>query len=158
VRRSNALQGHAYGRGLRYREVMSTGAGILGRAKAVGVAAGTGALAAGLAFGPARMVLDRVLPAPGEGPSEEARRTGFFKIDVHGRTDTGRRYVCRVAAQGDPGYQATAVMLGESALCLVQDAERLPERAGVLTPATAMGRVLVERLRAAGQTLEVRPG
>jgi short subunit dehydrogenase-like uncharacterized protein len=48
-------------------------------------------------------------------------------------------------------------MFGESALCLLQDAERLPPRAGVLTPATAMGTVLVDRLRAAGQTLEVRP-
>ena len=157
VRRSNALQDFAYGRGLRYREVMAAGSGPVGRAKAAAVAAGTGALAAGLAFGPARMVLDRVLPAPGEGPSEQARRTGFFKIDVHGRTSSGRRYVCRVSAQGDPGYQATSVMLGESALCLLLDADRLPPRAGVLTPATAMGGVLVERLRAAGQTLEVRP-
>jgi short subunit dehydrogenase-like uncharacterized protein len=157
VRRSNALQDFAYGRSLRYREVMAAGSGPVGRAKATAVAAGTGALAAGLAFGPARMVLDRVLPAPGEGPSEQARRTGFFKIDVHGQTSSGSRYVCRVSAQGDPGYQATSVMLGESALCLLLDAERLPPRAGVLTPATAMGGVLVERLRAAGQTLEVRP-
>jgi short subunit dehydrogenase-like uncharacterized protein len=140
VRRSNALQDFAYGRGLRYREVMSTGSGPLGRAKAAAVAAGTGALAAGLAFGPARTVLDRVLPAPGEGPSEEARRSGYFKIDVHGRTATGRRYVCRVAAQGDPGYQATSVMLGESALCLALDAARLPDRAGVPDPRDGHGR------------------
>ena len=47
-------------------------------------------------------------------------------------------------------------MLGESALCLGLDADRLPARAGVLTPATAMGDALAERLRAAGQTFEVR--
>jgi short subunit dehydrogenase-like uncharacterized protein len=158
VRRSNALLEYAYGRELRYREVMSTGGGPVGQAKAVAVAAGTGALAAGLAFGPARMVLDRLLPAPGEGPSEQARRTGHFKIDIHARTASGRRYVCRVAAHGDPGYQATSVMLGESALCLALDGDRLPPRAGVLTPATAMGGVLADRLRAAGQTLEVRAG
>ncbi len=46
-------------------------------------------------------------------------------------------------------------MLGESALCLALDADRLPPCAGVLTPATAMGDVLVERLTAAGQTFEV---
>ena len=46
-------------------------------------------------------------------------------------------------------------MLGESALALALDGERLPDRAGVLTPATAIGAVLVERLRAAGQTYEV---
>ncbi|HLL87446.1 MAG TPA: hypothetical protein VK387_09065, partial [Thermoleophilaceae bacterium] len=68
----------------------------------------------------------------------------------------GRRYRCRVAAQGDPGYAATAVMLGETALCLALDGDRLPDRAGVLTPATAMGGALVERLRAAGQTFEMR--
>ncbi len=44
-------------------------------------------------------------------------------------------------------------MLGESALALVLDRDRLPERAGVLTPATAMGDVLVDRLREAGMTL-----
>jgi short subunit dehydrogenase-like uncharacterized protein len=55
------------------------------------------------------------------------------------------------AAKGD---KATAVMLGEAALALALDA--LPDAAGVLTPATAMGNVLVERLRAAGHTYEVR--
>ena len=47
-------------------------------------------------------------------------------------------------------------MLGESALCLAQDRDRLPDRAGILTPATAMDGALVDRLRAAGQTYEVR--
>ena len=155
VRRSNALQGWAYGRGLRYREAMGMGSGVVGRAKATALTGGVGALLAGLSFGPTRVVLDRVLPSPGEGPSEKARRTGFFKIDVHTRTSTGARYVCHVAAPGDPGYAATAVMLGESALALVLDRDRLPDRAGVLTPATAFGTVLADRLRAAGQTLEV---
>jgi short subunit dehydrogenase-like uncharacterized protein len=155
VRRSNALQGWAYGRGLRYREAMGMGSGAAGRAKATAMAGGVAAMFAGLSFPPTRAVLDRVLPSPGEGPSEKARRTGFFKIDVHARTSSGRRYVCHVAAQGDPGYAATAVMLGESALCLALDRDRLPARAGVLTPATAMGTVLADRLRAAGMTLEV---
>ena len=64
--------------------------------------------------------------------------------------------VCEIRANGDPGYKATAVMLGESALALALDGERLPKAAGVLTPATAMGAVLTERLRAAGQTYNVR--
>lgn len=65
-------------------------------------------------------------------------------------TATGARYASRAAALGDPGYRATAVLLGESALILVLDRDRLPEEAGVLTPATALGDVLVERLRGAG--------
>jgi short subunit dehydrogenase-like uncharacterized protein len=155
VRRSNALQSWAYGRRFRYREVMGFGSGPLAAVQAGAVAGGVGALAAGLAIGPTRAVLDRVLPSPGEGPSESRRRTGFFRIEIHTRTSTGARYLCRVAAQGDPGYLATSVMFGESSLCLALDGEQLPPRAGVLTPATALGDALVQRLRAAGQTLEV---
>lgn len=159
VRRSNALQGWAYGRRFRYRETMAMGSGLTGRAKATALAGGVGALVGGLSFGPTRAVLEKVLPSPGEGPSEKTRANGFFKIDVHTQTSTGARYVCHLAAPGDPGYAATAVMLGESALCLVLDRERLPARAGVLTPATALDGALVDRLRAAGHTLEVeKPG
>ena len=157
VRRSNALQDWAYGRRFRYREVMAFGDGISGRLRALAVAGGTGALMAGLALPPSRFVLDHVLPDPGEGPKEEMVRKGFFHIEIHGRTPSGERWVCTVMAQGDPGYGATRVMLAESALCLALDEDRLPDRAGVLTPATAMGTPLAERLRAAGHTYDVAP-
>jgi short subunit dehydrogenase-like uncharacterized protein len=157
VRRSNALQDHAYGRGFRYREVSGVGTGPLAPVKGAGLAGGLMALAGGLAVKPSRMLLDRVLPDPGEGPSETSQANGMFRIEIHARTSTGARYVARVAAKGDPGYAATAVMMGESALCLALDRERLPARAGVLTPATAMGMTLVERLRAAGMTFEAGP-
>ena len=39
-------------------------------------------------------------------------------------------------------------MLAEAALCLAHD--DLPERAGQLTPAVAMGQALIDRLVAAG--------
>jgi short subunit dehydrogenase-like uncharacterized protein len=99
-------------------------------------------------------LLDRVLPAPGAGPSEQARRAGRFAMDIHTRTSNGTRYLARVAASADPGYNASSLMLGESALCLALDGERLPSRGGVLTPATAMSTTLVERLRNAGLTLD----
>jgi short subunit dehydrogenase-like uncharacterized protein len=38
-----------------------------------------------------------------------------------------------IEAEGDPGYAAASVMLGETALCLVLDRDHLPCRAGVLT-------------------------
>ena len=155
VRRSNALLGHAYGRKLRYRELMATGTGPLGAARAAGIAAGLGAVFAGFALPGARQLLDRVLPDPGEGPSESAREKGFFHIDIHTRTSSGARLVCEIRAPGDPGYKATAVMLGESAVALALDEDRLPAATGVLTPATALGHVLVERLRAAGHSYEV---
>ena len=110
---------------------------------------------AGLSFGPTRKLLDRVLPSPGEGPSEKARRKGFYEIAIHARTSSGRRYAARVAQQGDPGYAATAVLLGQSALCLALDERPLPAGGGVLTPATAMGDVLADRLRGAGVTIDV---
>jgi short subunit dehydrogenase-like uncharacterized protein len=155
VRRSNALLDHAYGRQLRYRELMLTGGLPLGPVVAAGIAGGLAALMAGLALPPTRKVLDRLLPDPGEGPSEAAREKGFFAVDIHARTSSGARLVCQIRAQGDPGYKATAVMLGETALALALDEERLPDAAGVLTPATALGHVLADRLRAAGQQYEV---
>ncbi len=155
VRRSNALLGWSYGRRLRYREVMGFG-GPLAPLLAGGTAAGIGAVLAGMQFPPSRSLLDRVLPSPGEGPSERTRDRGHFRIETLARTAQGARYRCRIEAEGDPGYKATAVMLGESALALALDQERLPDAAGVLTPATALGELIAERLRAAGQTYEAR--
>ena len=153
VRRSNALQQHVYGRRFRYRELMLTGGGPLGLAKATAVAGGVAGGFAGFATPGVRQLLDRVLPSPGEGPDEKTRERGFFNIDIHATTSSGERLRCEIRAQGDPGYKATAVMLGESALCLALD--DLPDAAGVLTPASAMGRVLADRLIAAGQSYRV---
>jgi short subunit dehydrogenase-like uncharacterized protein len=155
VRRSNALRGWAYGRRFRYTEVMSTGSSVVAPAVAVGTAVGLGVFMAGMSFGPTRALLDRVLPSPGDGPSEKTMQSGHFRLDVHARTSSGATYVSSVAAKGDPGYAATAVMQGEAALALALDEDRLPKGGGVLTPATAMGEALVDRLRSAGFTLSV---
>lgn len=156
VRRTNFLRGGVYGDRFRYAEAMAVGRNpVLSRIAAGAVAAGMGGLFGGLAFKPTRAVLDRVLPEPGEGPKEETRERGFFDIRVFTTTTTGRRYGANVAAQGDPGYKATAMMLGESALTLALDRDRLPDLRGILTPVAAMGDALVDRLRAAGMTLEV---
>ena len=156
VRRSNALQGWAYGREFRYREVTGFGAGPAAPTRAAAVSAALKALAGGLAFRPSRAVLGQFLPGPGEGPGAKTRAAGLFRMEIHGRTSAGAAYLAKVEAQGDPGYAATAVMFGESALCLALDQDRLPDRAGVLTPATAMGAALADRLRSAGQTLTAR--
>ncbi|MGR6964945.1 saccharopine dehydrogenase family protein [Geodermatophilus sp. URMC 61] len=155
VRRSNALQDWAYGRGLRYGEVMGCGRGIRGAATATAVTAALAGVAAAMSLPPTRAVLDRVLPEPGTGPGEQARARGWFRMQVDATTESGRGYRATVAGQGDPGYAATAVMLGQTVLGLALDGDRLPDRAGSLTPATALGSVLVERLRAAGHTYEV---
>lgn len=155
VRRSNALLDWAYGRDLRYGEVMGVGRGPVGAVTAAGVTAGLAAFVAAFSAKPTRALLDRVLPAPGAGPSEEAREKGWFRSVIDARTEGGRRFRATVAGPGDPGYKATAVMLGEAGLALALDGARLPAAAGALTPATGIGDVLVERLRAAGHTYEV---
>jgi short subunit dehydrogenase-like uncharacterized protein len=154
VRRSNALTGWAYGRSFRYREVMAFGSKPVGAAMAAAATGAVIAMEAAMAFQPARPVLDRLLPAPGEGPSQKTMDRGRFRSEVHTVTSQGRRMRSVIAADGDPGYKATAVMLGESALALALDGENLPDRAGVLTPATGIGSVLCGRLRAAGFTIE----
>ena len=150
VRRSNALRDWAYGRRFRYREAMRVGGWPLA---AHAVQAGLGGLVLAFAVPPTRFLVDRILPKPGDGPSERTRRTGHFTIDVFTTTESGARYRARVKAQGDPGYAATAVMIGESALALALD-EPATE-GGVLTPATGIGDALVHRLREAGMELTV---
>lgn len=155
VRRSNALTGWSYGRSLRYREVMGVGSSPAAPVLAAAVAAGTAALLAGLALAPTRFLLDRVLPSPGEGPGERARDRGHFRTETTAGTTSGARYRTTIAAKGDPGYAATAVMLGEAALAMALDADRLPAAAGVLTPATGIGRLLADRLTHAGFIISV---
>ncbi len=57
---------------------------------------------------------------------------------------------------GDPGYDETAKMLAESALCLLHDRTQLPPHFGIVTPAEAMGDVLIKRLQVAGMSFEVK--
>ena len=80
---------------------------------------------------------------------------GWFHSQVTARTEDGHRYQAIAAGPGDPGYAATAVMAGETALALALDGDRLPAAKGSLTPATALGNVLIQRLRGAGHTYEV---
>ena len=79
---------------------------------------------------------------------------GFFETYLVARADDDSRAWACLADRGDPGNRATVKFVCESALCLALDRERLPERAGLLTPATAFGAVLADRLRAAGMRIE----
>lgn len=154
VRRSNALMQWAYGRDFRYRELVATGRSATAPFKAAGLSAALPAALAGFAFGPTRSVLDRVVTQPGDGPDEKSRREGRFTMTIHADTTSGAHYVTQVSAPMDPGYDGTAVMIGEAALALVLDELALPRRHGILTPATAFGEVLIERLVARGFTFD----
>jgi short subunit dehydrogenase-like uncharacterized protein len=93
----------------------------------------------------------RKLKSPGEGPSPEQRARSWFRVRFTGEGG-GSRVVTQVSG-GDPGYDETSKMLAESALCLAHD--ELPERAGQLTPAVAMGQPLIDRLQRAGIEFKV---
>jgi short subunit dehydrogenase-like uncharacterized protein len=152
VRRSNALLGYPYGKDFRYSEALATGRGPGGAIRATAIAAGTGALFGAAAWAPTRSLLTRMLPKPGEGPSEKAREQGEFWVRLLGLGE-GFTLEARVGGKGDPGYNQTSKMLGESAICLARE---VPEvKGGVHTPASCLGWKLLARLRAAGMTFEV---
>ena len=112
---------------------------------AAGVLGGVGGLFALAQLPPARnWLLGRM--TSGEGPSPEERRKGWFKVRFVGKGG-GRRVITEVAG-GDPGYGETSKMLAEAALCLAHD--ELPETAGQVTTAQAMGSHLTGRLERAG--------
>ncbi|MFD6358872.1 saccharopine dehydrogenase family protein [Streptomyces roseolus] len=114
---------------------------------------GTAALAATLVTAqvpPARRwLMDRY--ATGSGPSAERRARSWFTVRFVG--EGGGRRVFTEVSGGDPGYDETAKMLAESALCLALDP--LPTTAGQVTTAVAMGDALISRLRAAGLRFRV---
>jgi short subunit dehydrogenase-like uncharacterized protein len=157
VRRSNALLDYAYGRRLEYSEVMSVGKSPVAPLAA---AVMTGGNVAVMGLGSRyfhrvpRPLLERVLPKPGTGPSEQAREKGHYTVETYTTTTTGARYLARMSQRGDPGYKATAVLLGECGLALALDRDKLSDLRGVLTPAAAMGDALLERFPAAEVTLE----
>jgi short subunit dehydrogenase-like uncharacterized protein len=122
----------------------------LPRLVALGAAAASVTASAQLSLG--RALLGRLLPS-GRGPSEEQRKQHWFRLRFRARHDGGE-LVTEVRG-GDPGYDETAKMLAQSALCLAVDRARLPSRAGVLTPACAFGDVLLARLQRAGLVFEV---
>jgi len=153
VRRSNALMDYVYGKEFRYSEAMLTGEGPGGYIKAAMVAGVSALMMITAAFSPTRSLLQKVAPAPGEGPSKEAREKGSFNIEFIGKCGE-HRLKARVTGDKDPGYGATCKMLAESAVCLARD--ELEIGGGIWTPASAMGDKLIERLNEkAGMTFEL---
>ena len=158
VRRSAALLGYADD--YHYQEYMR-----LGRGAAAGLAAAAlsmGALASqyALRLAPMRKLAQRLAPQPGDGPSEASMDGGSFRCQFVGTSASGKKVRGQIADKGDPGNRATTKMLCESALALALQLDALPggpKHGGLLTPASGLGDVLVQRLRDAGMTLAVEP-
>lgn len=139
----------AYGPDFRYSHFAGT--------KTLRYAAGGAATAAAVGLAaqvpPLRRALSRRIDR-GAGPDETRRARSWFTVDLVAQAD-GRTLHTRVSG-GDPGYDETARMLAESALCLVLDDN--PATAGQVTTAQAMGDNLLARLQAAGMRFEVIDG
>ena len=91
-----------------------------------------------------------VLPKPGEGPSLHSMKNGFFKMKIIGHIDKLKISSVIIEGDSDPGYSATAKMLTESALSILLNKDKIPKTFGVLTPASALGLVLIDRLKNKG--------
>ena len=154
VRRSNALFNFQYGKDFRYDEAMMAGNGISGFWKSI------------LAVFPLAMVglnpnsflkkiINSFMPKPGEGPGIEKRKNGFYNLRFYITIDEKRKAFAKVIGDSDPGYGSTSKMLAESAICLAFD--NLPKNYGILTPSSAMGEKLLDRLiKNAGLSFEIK--
>jgi short subunit dehydrogenase-like uncharacterized protein len=118
----------------------------------MGVGATAGAAAK---IAPLRALLLKVVKPSGQGPTPEQMAKGWFRVRFEGRSESQR--VTTEVAGPDPGYGATSVMLGQAALCLLEDRDVLPTRCGVVTTAAALGGQLIERLQAHALTFRVLP-
>jgi saccharopine dehydrogenase (NAD+, L-glutamate forming) len=136
----------AYGPEFRYSHY----AGTKTLRYAVGGATTVAALGLAAQVPPLRRALLTRIPQ-GEGPDPARRARSWFTVDFIG--EGGGQTVHTRVSGGDPGYDETAKMLAESALCLAFDAN--PPTAGQVTTAQAMGGALTARLVAAGLKFEV---
>ena len=128
IHRSNKLMNHIYGENFKYNEMWIQGPGDEGKAAAEFIST-------------MNPLVDA--PEPGEGPSKESRENGNYDVlfcaDIDGET-----IKASVGGDMDPGYGSTSKMITESAICLVKECEDLP--GGIYTPASSMGKKLIERL------------
>lgn len=140
IHRSNFLLNHPYGENFAYDEMLLTGPGDEGEAIARAVAEDKS-----MATDPTQ---------PGEGPTKEQRESGSYDLLFVGEATDGRTIRVGVKGDMDPGYGSTSKMIAESAVCLLENPQT--GSGGILTPAAAMGSLLIDRLqRNAGVTFQV---
>ena len=101
-------------------------------------------------------VMRRRLPGSGFGPAADRLEDWRWGISIAARTDGGHELGVEIDAEGHPGYLATARMLGEAGLALA-DPQTTPDRAGCLTPATAIGTAGIERFEQAKLRFALSP-
>lgn len=135
IHRSNALLGHPYGEDFVYDEMTSTGPGEEGKAQI----AETIRTLSGFAPNGHNAAIQ-----PGEGPSKEVMDAGYYNLGFSGIIEGEVVVKVLISDDLDPGFGSTARLVGESALCLLQNDVQIA--GGMWTPVTAMGEQLLHRL------------
>ena len=148
VRRSNAIANFSYGKNFKYNEMSSYNQGLSGFLKALMMLCALGLLQTTIKSKKLfRILRNMALPKPGEGPSKNKMRNGFFKMKLIGYIKNRTSISVTVAGDSDPGYSATATMLAESAISILLNEDKIPDSYGVLTPASGLGLTLIDRLK-----------
>ena len=165
IHRTMALLAAERGGGepLRYRE----GVGIPGGSASLPLRYAAAAALAGMQAGfrsltrtgpgvrrRAAAIMRRVLPSSGFGPQGSKLEEWSWRLTADARTPAGRYVRVELDADGHPGYLTTAKLLGEVGLLLAEEGAT-PQRAGCLTPATALGTQSLPRLERAGARFSV---
>lgn len=130
VHRSNMLMDFPYGAGFVYNDMM------------VADMEGLGDIAMNLSDGSVPAGYEG--PAPGEGPNRELLASGYFDSLFIGIGDDGRKVQVAVKGDHDPGYEGTAKIVAEAAICLINTPDI---EGGLWTPGAALQGRLVDRLQ-----------
>jgi short subunit dehydrogenase-like uncharacterized protein len=148
VARSAGYRPEVYGDDFAYAQFLS----LKSLPQVIGLVAMVGAVMAGAQIKPIKNLMLNYRKS-GEGPDQATRDKSFFKVTFIGESET-KKVVTKVYG-GDPGYTETSKMLSETALLLLANLGKLPIPGGVLTPAGALGNLLIEKLDAKGICFEV---
>lgn len=130
-----------------YEERMLVPKGPGGKAKAYVITAALGTVAAMTTNPIGRMLLRKLGPSAGEGPSEQAIRDGYYRGTLIAKEDGRPRVMIKMKAKGDPGNEFTVLAAATTALLL---AEGKALMTGFVTPSTGLGDALVQGLEAKG--------
>ncbi|KAF8911602.1 Saccharopine dehydrogenase-domain-containing protein [Gymnopilus junonius] len=156
-----------YGPKFHYEEFMATSGTLSAFTLTAAIVFGFGLML----IRPIRNIIKRLLPQPGEGPSDEEMQKGFFNVTNISKSASSPPLTVKSVfkGSGDPGYLLTAILISESALCFIlppasesakiQNEEKdnlhaltpLAHKGGILTPMAAFGDELIRRLEETGR-------
>lgn len=84
-------------------------------------------------------IMAAIGPKSGDGPKPERLDLWSYTIEFKATGPNGETATATVTGKGQPGYKSTADIIGQVGILLATDDDRLPQRAGILTPATGLG-------------------